>query len=49
MWPTAGLLPKHKGMYQSGHIDRIYALNLGHSDWSPTGHSDFSVGEQPNP
>ena len=48
MGPAAGLLPKHEGMCHSGHSDHIYALAWVHSNQPPTGHSDLSIGEQPN-
>ena len=35
-------------MYHSGHDDPICALALSHSDQPPLGHSDLSVGRQPN-
>ena len=37
-----------EGIQHLGHSDPICTLALSHSDWLPTGHSDLSVGEQPN-
>ena len=49
MDPAAGLLPEYEGMCHLGHNDLIYTLASSHSDWPSTGHSDLSIGEQPNP